>query len=505
MRLDGSVLCEIFRLRKAEKKSYAAIARATGVSERTVRRRLDEAAKTAAEDAAAVADGLPPSTAKPMPKCMLDRHEDLLRSLAARYGYMPTLVHSHLARCGVESSVRTVQRWMLLHCGDLRKPRRIYNRLFFEPGEAAQTDFGECGALRYGGTTRKLAFCVTVLCRSRLMHAEIVPAQTGEHFLACQRHAFEAFGGAPRKLIVDNCRCAVLSHEEGHVVFNPAFRSFCAHYNVKPVACTPRAPSSKGIVERMVGFVKRNFLSVNTFQSKEEADARLAEWLAQANARVHKALKDTPAHVFETSEKAALLPLPKRPHPCGRVEERGVDKYGRVSFDGNFYSVPPLRPGRTVTVGADSAHVRVFAGGRLVAEHARSYETGLEITDPRHVEAARRALPAARLQDARADLRAVCGADADAFLEGVARIRGENAGDALRLVGMIRKYGADAFRAALREAVSQNVLRAEYVEFLLTHGMPDDDPAPPRLASSAADAAMDVRTPDVDLDAYSIF
>ena len=438
MRLDDSVLCEILRLRKAEKKSYAAIARVTGVSERTVRRRLARAAETAAADEAAVADGLMPSTAKPAPKCMLDRHEDLLRRLAARYGYRPSLVHGHLAGCGVEASVRTVQRWMLLHCGDMRRPRRIYNRLFFEPGEAAQTDFGECGTLDYGGTERRLFFCVTVLCRSRLMHAEIVPAQTGEHFLACQRHAFEAFGGAPRKLIVDNCRCAVLSHEEGHAVFNPAFRSFCAHYTVKPVACTPRTPNSKGIVERMVGFVKRNFLSANTFQSPEEAGARLAEWLAKANGRVHKALGDTPAHVFETSEKAALLPLPKHPHPCERVEERAVDKYGRMSFDGNFYSVPPLRSGRTVTVRADSAHVRVFVEGRLVAEHARSYGTGLEITDPRHVEAARRALPAARLQDARADLRAVCGADAYAFLEGVARIRGENAGDAPRLGGMIR-------------------------------------------------------------------
>ena len=48
MRLDDSVVCEIFRLRKAERKSYAAIARATGVSERTVRRRLDRAAETAA-------------------------------------------------------------------------------------------------------------------------------------------------------------------------------------------------------------------------------------------------------------------------------------------------------------------------------------------------------------------------------------------------------------------------------------------------------------------------
>ena len=499
MRLDDSVVCEIFRLRKAERKSYAAIARATGVSERTVRRRLDGAAKTAADDAA----GQPPPTQN-IPKSMLDAHADLLRRLAARYGYMPTLVHGHLARCGVESSVRTVQRWMLLHCGDLRRPRRIYNRLFFEPGEAAQTDFGECGALRYGGTTRRLLFCVTVLCRSRLMHAEIVPAQTGEHFLACQRHAFEAFGGAPRKLIVDNCKCAVLSHEEGHAVFNPAFKSFCAHYSVKPVACTPRTPNSKGIVERMVGFIKRNFLSVNTFQSPEEANARLAEWVAQANGRVHKALKDTPAHVFETSEKAALLPLPARPHPCERVEERAVDKYGRVSFDGNRYSVPPLRSARTVTVRADSARVRVFAEGGLVAEHARSYETGLEITDPRHVEAVRRATPAARLQDAKADLRAACGGDADAFMEGVAKVRGEGAGDALRLGAMMRKFGADAFRAALREAVSQRVFRTDYVDFLLSRGLPGEDPAPVRLASSAADAAMEVRTPDVDLNAYNI-
>ena len=496
MRLDDSVLCEIFRLRKAEKKSYAAIARATGVSERTVRRRLDRAAETAAAPQ--------PPPAKPMPKSMLDSHEDLLRRLAARYGYMPTLVHGHLARCGVRTGVRTVQRWMRLHCGDLRKPRRIYNRLFFEPGEAAQTDFGECGTLRYGGTTRKLFFCVTVLCQSRLMHAEIVPAQTGEHFLACQRHAFEAFGGAPRKLIVDNCRCAVLRHDEGAVEWNPAFRSFCAHYSVKPVACTPRTPNSKGIVERMVGFVKRNFLSVNTFQSPEEAGARLAEWVAQANGRVHKALKDTPAHVFEAVEKAALLPLPKHPHPCERVEERGVDKYGRVSFDGNRYSVPPLRSARAVTVRADSARVRVFAEGSLVAEHARSYENGIEIIDPRHVEAARRATPAARLQDAKADLRAACGGDADAFMEGVAKVRGEGAGDALRLGAMMRKFGADAFRAALREAVSQRVFRTDYVDFLLSRGLPGEDPAPVRLASSAADAAMEVRTPDVDLNAYNI-
>ena len=273
---------------------------------------------------------------------------------------------------------------------------------------------------------------------------------------------------------------------------------------MKPVACTPRTPNSKGIVERMVGFVKRNFLSVNTFQSPEEAGARLAEWVAQANGRLHKALEDTPAHVFETSEKAALLPLPKHPHPCERVEERAVDKYGRVSFDGNRYSVPPLRSARTVTVRADSAHVRIYSEGGLVAEHARSYGTGLEITDPRHVEAARRATPAARLQDAKADLRAACGADADEFLTGVAKVRGENTGDALRLGGMMRKYGADAFRAALREAVSQRVFRTDYVDFLLSRGLPGEDPAPVRLASSAADAAMEVRTPDVDLNAYNI-
>ena len=181
-----------------------------------------------------------------------------------------------------------------------------------------------------------------------------------------------------------------------------------------------------------------------------------------------------------------------------------MDKYGRVSFDGNRYSVPPLRSARAVTVRADSARVRVFAEGSLVAEHARSYENGIEIIDPRHVEAARRATPAARLQDAKADLRAACGGDADAFMEGVAKVRGEGAGDALRLGAMMRKFGADAFRAALREAVSQRVFRTDYVDFLLSRGLSGEDAAPVRLASSAADAAMEVRTPDVDLNAYNI-
>ena len=43
------------------------------------------------------------------------------------------------------------------------------------------------------------------------------------------------------------------------------------------------------------------------------------------------------------------------------------------------------------------------------------------------------------------------------------------------------------------------------MDFLLARGLPGEDAAPPRLASSAADAAMGVRTPDVDLDAYGIF
>jgi transposase len=63
-----------------------------------------------------------------------------------------------------------------------------------------------------------------VLCYCRLMYVEFTVSQTMEHFLACHQHAFEAFGGVPSKVMVDNLKSAVLRRSLGQApVFNPKY------------------------------------------------------------------------------------------------------------------------------------------------------------------------------------------------------------------------------------------------------------------------------------------
>jgi hypothetical protein len=54
------------------------------------------------------------------------------------------------------------------------------------------------------------------------------------------------------------------------------------------------------------------------------------------------------------------------------------------------YTVDPTLIGRMVEVTADLDRVQVRAGGRLVAEHARLWARGMTITNPAHVEMAKR-------------------------------------------------------------------------------------------------------------------
>lgn len=66
-----------------------------------------------------------------------------------------------------------------------------------------------------------------VLCYSRLMYVEFTVSQTMEHFLACHQHAFEAFGGTPETVMVDNLKSAVLKRALGQApVFNPKYSAY---------------------------------------------------------------------------------------------------------------------------------------------------------------------------------------------------------------------------------------------------------------------------------------
>ncbi len=59
------------------------------------------------------------------------------------------------------------------------------------------------------GEWRKSWVFVMTLCHSRHQYAEIIWRQDVSSWLECHRHAFEWFGALPRRLIIDNAKCAI--------------------------------------------------------------------------------------------------------------------------------------------------------------------------------------------------------------------------------------------------------------------------------------------------------
>jgi len=102
--------------------------------------------------------------------------------------------------------------------------------LSFAPGECAQVDFGYCGTVQVGNTRRRLYVFVMVLCYSRMIYLEFILKQGLEHFLSCHCHAFEFFAGIPEKVMVDNCKVAILKHPNyGDVVPHPRYADMAHH------------------------------------------------------------------------------------------------------------------------------------------------------------------------------------------------------------------------------------------------------------------------------------
>jgi transposase len=119
--------------------------------------------------------------------------------------------------------------------------------LDFDPGEAAQVDFGKGPEVvdpRTGELTGTWVFVMT-LCWSRHQYAEIVTDQKVETWLGCHRRAFAWFNGVPRRVTIDNAKCAIIRACYHDPVVQRAYAECAEGYGFLIEACPPRDPKKK--------------------------------------------------------------------------------------------------------------------------------------------------------------------------------------------------------------------------------------------------------------------
>jgi hypothetical protein len=199
--------------------------------------------------------------------------------------------------------------------------------------------------------------------------------------------AFEYFGGVPREVLVDNQKAAVVSHRHGgRVIFNERFLDFAGHYGFTPRACRPYRARTKGKGERMIGYIKRNFLQrYRSFDSEGHLNRLGERWLMEeADLRLHGTVKEVVMDRF-IQEEGHLHPLPAVRYDTSYRETRCVSWDGYIDVRGNRYSVPDDYRGSLVTIRVSLDDLlSVYAQERKVIEHRLRPASEGWVTVPSH-------------------------------------------------------------------------------------------------------------------------
>jgi len=452
--MNVALWAEIRRLSEIERLSARAIAQRLHCARRTV--------------VAALALPQPPTKRLSPRTRLVDAYVDQIRALLAKYPELSAVrIHEEISRGpnGYRGSVIVLRRYLRT----IRPtPGRIYQEVHYDPAQAMQIDWGECGRVPVGSTMRKVSVFVAVLCYSRMSYIEFALSQRKAEFYRGLANALAFFRGSPRQVIFDNLKSAVINGSGRHACFHPEFLALCGYFCLQPIACAARDPESKGVTEAGVRYVQHNAMAgrADELQRFEDYVTLASYWRDEvANVRQHETTRERPIDRFE-QERNRLRPLPEIPFDTDETVSAIVSPMARIEFDGNRYSTPPQFVRKPVTVRANRDELRVLYEGQEVARHARCYDRRQLIVQPEHHLAALALRQRAR-PDALAQEFDAWGPQAREFHLQL-RQRPVKTGIHLRrLLGLARVYGRTEVLAAVARAVELKTYDAAYVENLL--------------------------------------
>ncbi len=373
-------------------------------------------------------------------------------------------------------------------------------RLRSFPAEQAQVDWGHFGKVRIGRAERPLMAFVMVLSWSRQIFLRFYLGAHSENFLRGHEAAFAAWGGVPRILLYDNLKSAVLDRSGDAIRYHPELLRFAGRYRFEPRAAAPYRGNEKGRVERAIRMIRSSFWSAREWRDLDDLNTQAVIW-CNDEAADRPWPDDRRRRVGEVyaEERSKLMPLPKDGYPTEECREVQIAKTPYARFDRNDYSVPSQLVRKVVSVRASLQIVRIFHLEELVASHRRSFDAGLNIENPEHIQElvnqkrrARRGRGQHRLSQSVPE--------APKILEILAR-RNETLGSAVsRFLVLLDQHGSKRLRRAMREALDRDTPHPHSVRHLLELRIEEEGIAPPL----AVELPLDKRVRDLSVRPHSL-
>ena len=144
------------------------------------------------------------------------------------------------------------------------------------------------------------------------------------------------------EFVYDQDSTISVNENAGDFILTASFQAYVETRGFKVRLCKKSDPESKGMVESVVKFVKRNFAENRIYVGLEDWNQRTLNWLKRTgNHKVHKITKQRPEKMFIV-EKKHLLPA----HPVILDQNyklsitRATRKDNSILFKSNRYTVP---------------------------------------------------------------------------------------------------------------------------------------------------------------------
>jgi transposase len=350
-----------------EGRSIRAITRITGRSRQTVRK---------------VLRGAHPIKTNPRKRVSkLEPYQEYVRKRFEDSQLSAVRLLEEIKPMGYAGSIQTLRRYLQTLKPERIRRAKITVRFETPPGKQAQADWGYCGKYDTPSGQRLAVYVfVIVLSYSRMMFIHFTTSMRMAALLESHQKAFAFFNGWPATVLYDNMKSVKRSRSQ----WNEQFLDFAHHYGFIPKTHQPYRPRTKGKVERMVEYVKDNFLAGRTFEGIEDVNAQALHWLNQtANVRVHSTTQAIPQERFA---EEPLTPYDSiRPYRYLDPVTRQVNYESMLHYRGSRYSVPPAYAGQSVSVTAQGGHIRVQCGDTVIAEHPQALKGGQCIVNKDHI------------------------------------------------------------------------------------------------------------------------
>ena len=230
------------------------------------------------------------------------------------------------------------------------------------PGESYQMDWGFVNVERSNGSSYRAA-CFAMICHHcGERYVEFFPNAKQENLFIGMLHAFQKMG-VPEHVLTDNMKSVTTGRDsEGHPLLNNEYADFVAAVGFETRLCKPRHPFTKGAVERLILFVKSNFLAGRIFGSITDLNYEAWRWCDRQNSIYHDGVFCIPHE--EHQEKCLLSGAsPLVIDEAVRLylwPERRLSFDGFVNYEGRRFGVPYSYTGKTCRVSRQEYTLYIY-------------------------------------------------------------------------------------------------------------------------------------------------